>query len=315
MTVTTRRPTLLLLALALVASACSQNSTPPEPQASEGSAELAIAVASYDLAVGTDRRFIAGVLTPQRGLIGFGEVQMDFAFLGADPAVPARPGPSVRGPWLAVPGLEPDGAFDQPTLIEQAGAAGVYQTRVDFDTAGLWTVDVTATTAEGQLRGSATFAVGERFEVPAVGDPAPLTDSLTLDSPIEPAAIDSRAASDGAVPDPELHSITIADAVTSGLPTVVVFSTPVFCVSRFCGPITDTISELAGRHEGTVNFVHVEVWKDFEAETLNDAAAEWIVTEQGGNEPWVFLIGADGRIDARWDNVLDLVELESLLNG
>jgi hypothetical protein len=30
-------------------------------------------------------------------------------------------------------------------------------------------------------------------------------------------------------------------------------------------------------------------------------------------EPWVFLIGADGRIAARWDNVATREEIEPLL--
>ena len=30
-------------------------------------------------------------------------------------------------------------------------------------------------------------------------------------------------------------------------------------------------------------------------------------------EPWVFLIGADGRIAARWDNVATRGEIEPLL--
>ena len=37
--------------------------------------------------------------------------------------------------------------------------------------------------------------------------------------------------------------------------------------------------------------------------------------EDGGNEPWVFLVGPDGTIQARWDNVLDEAELVEALDG
>jgi peroxiredoxin len=55
------------------------------------------------------------------------------------------------------------------------------------------------------------------------------------------------------------------------------------------------------------------VWKDFEAKALNDTAKDWIARGDDINEPWVFLIGADGKIAARWDNVATRVEIEPLL--
>lgn len=40
-----------------------------------------------------------------------------------------------------------------------------------------------------------------------------------------------------------------------------------------------------------------------------------IATDDGGSEPWVFLVGTDGTIAARWDNVLDEAELVALLEA
>jgi peroxiredoxin len=94
---------------------------------------------------------------------------------------------------------------------------------------------------------------------------------------------------------------------------VVVVSTPTYCVSQFCGPITETVEGLADEYGDVAEFVHLEVWEDFNENVLNDAAAAWIQTESGGGEPWTFLVGADGRIAARWDNVLDADELRDLL--
>ena len=96
---------------------------------------------------------------------------------------------------------------------------------------------------------------------------------------------------------------------------MVVVSTPVFCVSRFCGPITDAVQELAQRYGDDVDFVHLEVWQDFETQTVNDAAAEWIWPDQRGDaaEPWVFLVGADGIILRRWDNVATEASMNAVL--
>ena len=93
-------------------------------------------------------------------------------------------------------------------------------------------------------------------------------------------------------------------------------STPTYCVSQFCGPITDTIADLEADYGDRAAFVHIEVWEDFENTVLNEAAAAWIQTADGGAEPWVFYVGPDGSIQQRWDNVLDeqalVAQLEEL---
>lgn len=74
------------------------------------------------------------------------------------------------------------------------------------------------------------------------------------------------------------------------------------------------VAGLARDYPDRASFVHVEMWNDFEAQQLNQTSAEWLTRDgAGGNEPWVFLIGADGRIVARWDNVATRGEIEPLL--
>lgn len=104
---------------------------------------------------------------------------------------------------------------DQPTLIDQPGVAGVYQTRVELDRPGFWTVEVTAQVDGTERTGIATFSVADRHQVPGVGEPAPASRNLTVDSDTDPAAIDSRAATGGTVPDPSLHADTIANGERS----------------------------------------------------------------------------------------------------
>jgi hypothetical protein len=129
----------------------------------------------------------------------------------------------------------------------------------------------------------------------------------------ERTAIDSRA-STGAIPDPELHRTTIAEAIRRGRPALVVFSTPVFCVSRFCGPVTDLVQDLAADYRDRAEFIHVEVWRDFQENVVNQAAADCLYRDGELNEPWAFLIGPDGRMEARWDNLFTEDELRPALD-
>lgn len=280
-----------------------------------GTAEYVVAPASFDLAVGEDQRFLAGVYTSDRQLLIGGEVPMSFFYLGEEGASQELVA-ETTGTFLPVPGEEPEGDMSTPHLAESTTVTGVYQTEVGFDRAGLWGVGVVVDLGDGPQTATATFEVAEEHAIVDVGDDAPRVQNDLVGGDADPAAIDSRAGvgDGGEVPDPQLHDLTVADAVAAGRPTVVVIATPVYCVSRFCGPIVETIEQMHDEYADVADFIHIEVWKSFDDNELNEAAATWIQTEQGGAEPWVFLIGADGKIAARWDNVLDEAELREMLD-
>lgn len=312
-----RRLVALGLGVALAAAACSGGDARPRAGGVETGDQLVAAVASYDLAEGPPGRFIVGLFNPEKGNVGYGTVRMRFRYRGTGKGGDTGSWtPEVTGAFLPIPGSEPKEVPDGPAVLDAAEGRGVYAATAGFDRAGFWEVEVSAALGGGEEQSAtAAFEVLPRHRVPAVGEAAPASENLTVDSTgIPPAAIDSRALGDAAVPDPELHRTTIAAAMAAHRPVLVVFSTPTFCVSRFCGPVTDMVAELAGRYADRASFIHVEVWKDFEAKQLNDTAAEWL-TRGGadGNEPWVFLIGADGRVAARWDNVATKSEIEPLL--
>lgn len=315
-----RRLTTLVLALALTAAACGgggTEGTASSPEASPAAEDQLMAqVASYDVAVSSGERWvIVGVLTGDNRLVVSGEVDMAFSYLGTRdaPMEEPEPGPETTGAFLPLPGEEVDDAAEGPRAVQPSETQGVYATEVAFDRAGIWRVEVSAD-VEGIGEGTATahVEVAEETQVPAPGDEAPASENLTMDSDAPRVAIDSRAQDeDGEIPDPELHETTIADAISEGRPSLVIFSTPVYCVSRFCGPITEMVEDLEEDHGDEMAFVHVEVWKDFQEKTLNDAAREWLQLP-GGNlqEPWVFLVDGDGEIVARWDNVATRGEIE-----
>jgi hypothetical protein len=283
-----------------------------------GGDDLAVQVASYDLATGKPSRFIVGLITMDQRLIGYGTVDLRFSYVGTkeDAGKPTPFGPVVKASYLPIHGsVVPDPAPATPQIVAASDTRGLYGAQTSFDKAGFWEVEATAT-VDGKARsGKGAFAVNATHAVPAVGDQAQATETLTLTTPDVPRpAIDSRAGS-GEIPDPDLHRTTIAASLAAKRPVVAVFATPVYCTSRFCGPITDLVDELAHQYADRADFVHVEIWRDFQSKTVNKSAADWIYKNDQLNEPWVFVIGADGRISARFDNVVTRGELEPLLKA
>jgi hypothetical protein len=286
-----------------VLGACtSDGDGAPEPTETQQGAQVAAAMATSDHYVGAPQRVAIGLILPDQRLVSFGSVDLAFSYVGtAQEPLSPQPGPSAVGVYLPTPGTPDEPVGPRPTLPSEA--RGVYQAEdVEFDRAGFWQVDVTADVEGlGVQRARSTFPVLEDPAYPAPGEPALETENLTMDSTDAPiAAIDSRAATEGEVPDPELHRWTIARAIEEGRPALVVFSTPVFCVSQFCGPVTDVVSGLASRYDDRAVFVHVEIWRDYQQQVINQAAADWLFRDGNLTEPWVYLIGADGTILDRW---------------
>lgn len=303
----------LAAVVALTACATGAEQAPSQDSDPQGD-ELIVQAANYELLVGEDSRFIAGLLTPDQMFVSFGTVDIEFFYLGTrEGEGTAEEGPSATGRFLAIEGTDIR-AGDTPQATTAADGRGVYAADVTFDRAGFWAAQVTATLDGEPVTGRVVFEVFEDNTYPAVGERAPRTDNLTLHSDDAPReAVDSRARDGEAIPDPELHRTTIAESIRKGEPALVVFATPVYCVSRFCGPITDMAAALAKDYGDRVNVIHVEIWRDFQNTVVNKGAAEWVYRGGDLTEPWIYLIDSTGKIAARWDNVATREEIEPLL--
>jgi TAT (twin-arginine translocation) pathway-exported protein len=186
---------------------------------------------------------------------------------------------------------------------DNLGAAGVYVTHTVFDKAGPWGMEVTAL-EPGQPAKLARvgFDVLAKDSVPNIGDAAPRTKNPTLkDVAGDRSKICSAVADDSA-----LHQMSIADAVTGGKPTAILFATPAFCTSRTCGPSLDVVKALQLKYFDKANFIHIEVYKDFQTFQPADAMLEW----QLETEPWLFFVGKDGKVAQRFEGGITQREIE-----
>lgn len=317
-----RRAAAALLALGMLATACgggTSGTTGPAGATAPDRSRIVAVVASVDLYTASPQRVAVGLVTNDNRLVSYGTATFAFSYLGTaeQPQQPA-PGPSATATFVPTYGSEGPGG-DAPRITLPSEARGVYEASgVTFDRAGFWRVEVRVDVeGVGPQTAAATFAVAEEPALPAPGDPAPATENLTLASEGVPeAAIDSRVVTEGEVPDPELHRSTIARAIAEHRPALVVFATPVYCVSQFCGPVTDMVQDLAHRYRDRAVFIHVEIWEDYEAQELNDAAVEWLRMPNGDlTEPWLFLIGPDGRIVDRWNALWSEREVAAALEA
>ncbi len=188
-------------------------------------------------------------------------------------------------------------------------AIGLYRVEFEFGTPGIWAAVVIP--AEGEALDPLLFQVNAQPFAPALGSPAPAAPTPTLDDlPIEELTTDPE-------PDLDFYRISLEEALASGRPTVLVFSTPAYCQTAACGPVLDNVKGVAPDHPD-VNFIHVEVYTgltdpDFAPDVDHLAPA---VTEEWyslPSEPWVFVIDADGTIVGRFEGVLDPSELTAIL--
>jgi hypothetical protein len=305
-----RRALMVTLAFALLATACSGSNDPPVPTPSGStSSSLSMEVASSDLAIDAPEHFELGIFSSDgQGvkLLSFGRMSLAFSFLGDGSGAP-QPGPQATGVYVGAFGTPQTDTT--PSFTDPNEARGVYQADVEFDQAGTWQVDAAVEIpGQGTQTLSANFVVSEEHSLPAPGDRAQATENLTNDSDGVPlAAIDSRALDGAAVPDPDLHRWTIADALSAHRSILVIFSTPTFCVSIMCGPETDGLEDLAHRYADRAVFIHVEIWRNYDKSVVNEAAADWVCCNASGDltEPWLFLIGPDGVIKDRWGPLFD----------
>jgi hypothetical protein len=307
-----------ILGLAMLASACTSSGGASGGQSQknsgpvvEGGDQIAAEVASYDLAVGRER-FIVGLFTRQNLFVDYGTAKLSFFYLGTKNSAgkPSSPAMFTTGHFISVAKSGTANPPSRPEALPASKGRGVYGARVSFDKPGFWQVKVTVDVkGMGRQSARAAFQVFRSHEVPFPGQPALKTDNLTMSSDAPKVAIDSRAQGNHEVPDPALHRTTIAESIARHQPAVVVFATPVYCISRFCGPTVDMIEALAHRYSDRANFIHVEIWHNYRKHEINRAAADWLYHGGELHEPWVFLIGANGKIVARWDNVVNASEL------
>ena len=252
-------------------------------------------------------------LTPGDADFAPGDVRFTFLVIGNDGRVLLKPHASV---WLSR-GLK-EKPFQRTTAtLEPIGIPGVsaapnnvpsiYVVHLRVPAAG--TYWVLARPQGSPIAGLGNLVVRDRAFSPAVGAAAPRSETPTLSTTggrLAPLTTSTR-------PDRALYTTSVAEALADHKPFVAAFATPKFCTSRTCGHVVDVVSHVRKQFAGTpVKFIHVEVFRNNNpANGYNRWMKEWKLQ----SEPWVFLVGGDGTIKAKFEGSVSAAELRAAVRS
>jgi hypothetical protein len=225
--------------------------------------------------------------------------QVRFYSLDQDPATPVASG---------------DGVF-----LDIGNGSGFYHVPVTFPCAGTWGFEVAAGLPSGAASARILFTVLPYGSTPAIGAEAPASDTPTATTPEGIAAISTDT-----TPDPDFYRMSVAQAVASGKPTLIIFATPAFCQTAMCGPTLEIIKGVAADYKDRVNFVHVEPYLLQQTanglQPLPDAAGHLqpvqAVFDYGlTSEPYMFLVDATGNIASKVEGIAGADEIRAALDA
>ncbi len=191
------------------------------------------------------------------------------------------------------------------------GTRGLYAAQMEFDSPGQWGLDIAVLDENANtLRAELLFDVPEQTEAPPNGAAATASASKTM------ATHSIEELTTGTLRDTDLYQISIADAVQSGMPTVIVMASPAFCTNAVCGPQVDVLSELKNDYKGKAHFIHVdffdnpdEIQGDLTRARVSPTVLEWNLP----STEWSFVVNADGTIHRRFEGFAPIDELEDAL--
>jgi hypothetical protein len=276
--------TLAFLTLLLLLPACAAPAAEPTAtRAAAGPTDIQVAVATNDFVAGRPRVPFVLFAGPDE-VADATAVQVTAFDLAVDPPAAGWQGAAVNYSDYEVP---------------------YWVVTPDLPRAGNWGLSAAITKADGsQTEAQFTIQVAEEPQTPDVGDPAPASQNRTLASEPDVAKLTS-----GTNPETGLYRLTVAEAIVSGRPTVVTLATPAFCQTRICAPVVDSVAAVYAEYGDQANFIHLEIYKDFQALTLADEVEQWSLP----SEPWTFVLDENGVVAARFGGPLSPRELTAAL--
>ncbi|MFN8622088.1 MAG: hypothetical protein U0869_15260 [Chloroflexota bacterium] len=230
---------------------------------------------------------------------------------------------AVRTVPITVRLERPDGTLldEQPAEIAQPtpGQRIMYRTRLDLDEVGTWQLHVTR--ADGSsLTTTMPLTVLPDDGSPALGAPFPAVHTPTAASVInQPGGLAWISTVPGA--DPAFYERSVDELLARGEPFLLTIDSVGFRTTVTCGAGLGHLIHL--HHElPTLHMVHAEPYRmRLEGESLvldssdgSPQPTEWATALGATDPPWIFVVGADGRLWAKFHGIFGSDELRSAID-
>ncbi len=245
-------------------------------------------------------------ITPGGADFGPGRVRLTFLIVDGQGGVVSRPTARI---WIARGLKQPPyaraTARSEKIGVEgsdPAGTEAIFVANLQLSKPGTYWV-LAEPVGGRKIQAVGTVVVKKQTAAPDIGAPAIASQTPTLAT----ATLDELTTSK--VPDRELYGSSVADALADHAPFVVAFATPKYCASRTCGPTVDVVSTVRrDLANPSIRFIHVEIYKDNDpAKGVNQWVSQWKLP----SEPWVFVVGPDGKIRDRFEGTVSVRELDA----
>jgi hypothetical protein len=255
-------------------------------------------------------------LKPGVNRFGFGLFDRSKKQISETPAaiyVQNTKGGPVLGPFVAHDeSLKVKDEFQSETVAHDPDAASsVYVADITFNAPGTYRAMAVARLDDrlvAATQAGPPIRVVKKDPVPDVGDKPPAIDTPTsksVDGDLD--KIDTRA------PHDDMHQVNFKN-VLGKKPIVLVFATPLLCVSRVCGPVVDIAQEVEHTYPAAKQFafIHMEIYN-------NNKVEDGYRTQVGAfnlpTEPWAFVIDKRGRVAARMEGAFSVDELQNAMKA
>jgi hypothetical protein len=250
-----------------------------------------------------------GTFTPGTRRLAFGLTARSGAFIYAPTAIyiSKSPNAAAKGPFLAP--ADPMSVQPQFRSKQNSGPGGIkaiYAAQLPVPSAGTFTVLSLTRTSKGLIGAPGEIAATKTSPIPDVGQRPPdiATDTVATVHG-DTALLTTRQ------PPEQMHSVSF-DKVLGRKPIVLLFSTPQFCISRVCGPVTDVAVQLQHEFGDKITFIHEEVY-------VNNQPSKGLRPQLKAfhlrTEPWLFTINRKGVIAARLEGAFGTTELTQAIKA
>jgi hypothetical protein len=198
-------------------------------------------------------------------------------------------------------GVEPKFRSRQ-TVDDPDAARSVYVSDLDLMKPGGYLISAVAELGNSLVATSPTqVTVIKDSRVPGVGDRA-----IRVHTPTRESVGGNIKSIETRVPPGTMNEADLADSLDKNRPVLLLFSTPAFCKSRVCGPVTDIAEQVKAEYGDRMDFIHMEIYKD--NDPSKGPRPQFVAWHLPG-EPFAFAIDSKGVIAERLEGAFSAAEL------